>query len=249
MVKTALVTGASSGIGRSLVKRLAQAGYHTVGVSRCGLELAKLCRELGDGHTYLQLDLTCQGDIDKLFHYLRKQPVNLLVNNAGVGIYGEFGNQDISSMLRLNVCALMELSRFFLQTAKQGDALLNVSSILAYVPAPYACIYSATKAFVSSFTEALWYEYRDKGVYVLNLCPAATATNFHCNAGQKRPRTTGMQSPDQVAEVALRALQHRRSPTVITSFRGKCILLLSRLLPRRLLLTATGKVMQVWADL
>lgn len=249
MTRTALVTGASSGIGRSLAKSLARAGYLTICVARRGPALKELCKELGDRHTYLQLDLTRQRDLDKLRHHLRTQPVDLLVNSAGMGVYGKFGDRDISPMLRLNVFALTELSRFFLQTAKPGNALINVSSVLAYAPAPYACAYSATKAFVSSFTEALWYEYRDKGIYVMNLCPAATATNFHLNAGQRNPRKTLMQSPDRVADIALQALQHRKRPTIIPSLGGKFFFCLSRTLPRRVLLAVVGKIMRVWSHL
>ncbi len=242
----AVVSGASSGIGLSLIKQLAARGYRTVGVARRRDRLQQLSRSLGAGHSYLSLDLTRRAALAELCAYLRQHRVSLLVNNAGFGSYGEFAASPCTDMLNLNVEALATLCHTFLQEARAGDALLNVASALAFVPAPYAAAYAASKAFVASLSDALWYEYRAKDIYVLCLCPAATVSEFHHRAGRKSKSSAGMQSADEVARLALQALHQRRQASVLTSSRGKLLYALARLLPRRLLVQMMGKVMRRW---
>lgn len=242
---TAVVTGSSSGIGLSLIKQLAARGYRTVGVARNEQQLQAVSSSLGEGHSYLTLDLTRGDDLTTMCRYLRQHQVNLLVNNAGFGIYGKFTDNDCRQLLGLNIEALVELSAVFLQKAQRGDALLNVASALAFAPAPFAAVYAASKSFVNSLTEALWYEYRDQGIYVASLCPAATASNFHRRAGRKK-ETRGLQSADEVARRAMQALDNRRQPLILTSTSGRLLFYLAKALPRRQLIKVMGTMMHRW---
>lgn len=242
---TAIVTGASSGIGLSLIKRLAARGYRTVGVARDGQQLQKISNSLGEGHSYLALDLTRGNDLATICNYLRQHRVNLLVNNAGIGVYGKFTDNDCHQLLALNIEALVRLSAVFLQKAQRGDALLNVASALAFAPTPFATVYAASKSFVNSFTEALWYEYQNDGIYVASLCPAATVSNFHQRAGRNRG-SRGMQSADEVARRAMQALDNRRQPLILTSATGQLMFYLAKVMPRKQLSKMMGSMMRRW---
>ncbi len=164
---------------------------------------------------------------------------NLLINNAGFGVYGAFYKTELSkleSMVRLNCDALVALSHAFLQQAQEGDALINVSSALAFMPAPSLGVYAASKAFVTSFTESLWYEQKARGVYVMGLCPGVTATVFHQRAGgdeAHRPPAAITQTPDDVVETAMQALAERSKPTVVSGIKNKMATNLTRILPRK----------------
>lgn len=243
---TAMVTGASSGIGLSLIKQLATRGYRTVGVARDRQRLQTLVSSLGEGHDYLALDLTQDNDLTTICQYLQHHQVNLLVNNAGFGIYGKFTDNDCHQLLRLNIGTLVRLSTVFLQKAQRGDALLNVASALAFAPSPFASVYAASKSFVNSFTEALWYEYRDEGIYVASLCPAATISNFHRRAGRNKESPRGMQSADEVAQRAMQALDNRSQPLILTSATGQLLFYLAKILPRRQLIKMMGSMMHRW---
>ena len=189
-MKKALITGASSGIGLVFARQLAEQGYSVTCVARSTDKLQALITELGESHRYIRADLTHTHDLELVCRDIRDTKYSLLVNNAGYGIYDRFANipQDkLHHLIRLNVTALVELSHVFLQTASAGDALLNVSSALSLLPYPGGAVYSATKAFVTNFTEALWYEYKKKDIYVMALLPGVTETRFHDVAMGARP--------------------------------------------------------------
>lgn len=248
MTKRAMVTGASEGIGRVFAKALVGRGYAVRAVARSEAKLKELAAEVGSGVEALAADLSTAEGQRKAAEALEAGGFDLLVNNAGVGLVGPFADAEVDkllAMLRLNCEAVVALSHAFLKGAKAGDALVNVSSTLAFMPSPGLGTYAATKAFVTSFSEALWYEQRDRGVYVMGLCPGITSTRFQENAGGRKedvPQNMA-QTPEQVVDEALAALDARRSPTVITGVQNKAGAMLSRALPRKAMVSVMGKAM------
>jgi uncharacterized protein len=247
MEKRALVTGASEGIGFVFAKRLAAEGYEVTAVARTEAKLKALVEELGGKHAYLVADLCTETGQKIVAEKLKETGYDLLVNNAGVGTVGRFTQVPLEKqrkMIRLNVEALMTLSYAFLKGAKSGDALINVSSTLAFMPMPMIGLYSATKAFVTSFTESLWYENKSKGIYVMGLCPGITSTNFQLNAGGRAgdvPESMA-QTPDQVVDTALKALAARKNPTVISGMTNQIFASFARALPRKSTVSLMGKM-------
>ena len=237
--KKVLITGASEGIGRAFAHRLAAEGYSIVATARNEERLQELMSELGEGgHAYHAADLSTGGGIEKITARLAVGRFSLLINNAGYGVYGPFFKADLSrleAMMRLNCNALVVLSHAFLRQAKAGDALINVSSALAFMPWPSAGTYAATKAFVTSFTETLWHEQRTRDIYVMGLCPGVTATQFHDRAGgeeDNRPPAAITQTPEQVVETAMQALADRARPTVVSGVKNKLVTNLTRVMTR-----------------
>jgi hypothetical protein len=247
----ALVTGASEGIGRAFALRLAREGFAVTAVARNEARLQDLLAQLGTGHDCRAADLATPEGIRALAAHIAQSPYQLLINNAAIGLYGDFAElplEDLQRLLRLNVDALVALSHAFLRQARAGDTLINVSSILAFLPLPANGVYAATKAFVTAFSEALWRQQRARGVYVLGLCPGATATEFHARAGAKRRTAGGMtQTPEQVVAEAMQALRARRSPTVVTGWRNRIAVLAFRFLSRRAVVSALDRGTRVEA--
>jgi short-subunit dehydrogenase len=248
MSKKALVTGASEGIGYALAKKLSESGYDVTGVARSEEKLKKLVKELGSNHNYLVADLSTSSGQDHVASELNSKHYDLLVNNAGVGTVGKFLDVSIEkqiSMMHLNCDALVKLAYVFLKNAKSGDALINTSSTLAFLPMPGIGLYSATKAFVTSFSESLWYEQKSRGIYVMGLCPGITSTNFQVNAGGKAEDVPkGMaQTPEQVAAVAVKALLARKNPTIISGAKNAVMAGLTRAMPRKSTVNMMGKMM------
>jgi uncharacterized protein len=238
--KSVLVTGASEGIGRAFARRLAGEGFSVTATARNESRLQELITELaGEGHTYQVADLSTAGGLAAIATTLTAGRFNLLVNNAGYGVYGAFSQTDLpklAAMMHLNCDALVTLSHAFLQQAEKDDALINVSSALAFMPMPSGGTYAATKAFVMSFTESLWYEQKARGIYVMGLCPGVTATNFHDRAGgdeTNRPSAAITQTPEEVVETAMQALAARSKPTIVSGIKNKIVTNLTRMLPRK----------------
>lgn len=244
----ALVTGASGGIGLVFAKELAKQGYAVTCVARSEEKLQNLVSELGDGHSSIVADLTDGDDLASVAENIRNTKYSLLVNNAGYGIYERFGStplEKIDNLIQLNISSLVELSHVFLESATNGDALINVSSVLSLLPLPGCAVYSGTKAFVTNFTEALWYEYKEKDIYVMALLPGITETDFHTVAlGNKSGGIYDNKGypPEVVVKDALSALQKRTTPTVITGPRFRFLSFIStRLLSRKSILNIMGK--------
>jgi len=247
-LKKALVTGASEGIGRAFAKRLAGENYAVTAVARNEGRLKELLRELNSGvHSCLVADLSTQEGVDKIYNELTANHYDLLINNAGMGIYSPFYKTDLPklmSMMRLNCEAVITLAHAYLNKAKEGDALINVSSALAFLPFPKAGLYAATKAFVTSFSESLWFEQKERGIYVMGLCPGITATNFHKRSGgadDKIPPRSMTQSPEKVVDTAMLELKKRRKPTVISSANKFGLSIMPRILTRKNLVSIMGK--------
>jgi short-subunit dehydrogenase len=188
LTKTTLITGASGGIGEEFARRLAGRGDDLLLVARSGEKLLALCDELGRAHgvrcQHVALDLTQGGARRRLFAEARSRGLEVatLVNNAGFGSMGDFASLDPArelNMIELNVAALVELTHLFLAPMRErgGGAIINVASTAAFQPVPYMATYAATKAFVLSFSEALWEENRARGIKVLALCLDALGQN------------------------------------------------------------------------
>ena len=188
-MKTALITGASTGIGVVFARQLAQRQMELILVARSRDKLEQLAAELGEQYgvkvTVIVQDLTVAGAGKLVYETVNQKGINvdLLVNNAGFGGYGAFSEQDLArqlEMIQLNNLVLVELTHYFLRPmlAGAGGAIINVASIAGFQPLPYLSVYAATKAFVLSFSESLWAENKDKGVEILALCPGPTESNF-----------------------------------------------------------------------
>jgi short-subunit dehydrogenase len=247
MSKTAMVTGASGGIGLEFAERLAKQGYQVTLVARGEAKLKEIVARLGSGHRAISADLSVPADVQRVVDDVRATKYDLLVNNAGVAVYGMFAETPMEgtrAMIRLNIDSLVELSHAFLAGAKRGDALLNVASALALLSFPGATVYSASKAFVSSFSEGLWFENKPRGVYVAGLLPGVTKTNFHEAAGgsaEQTPPAAITQTPAQVVDAAMTALASRSSPTILTSFVFKAMVFVNtRLMTRKAMVNSMG---------
>ncbi|QQR88764.1 MAG: SDR family oxidoreductase [Myxococcales bacterium] len=241
-MKRALVTGASSGIGKSFSEQLATQGYELTLVARNQHRLNELKNTLpGKGHRILVADLSNAAGIEKVCQELTGQSYDLLVNNAGLGVYGAFSDtawDELEFMYRVNCDALLKLSHAFLKQSKRGDALINLASVLGFLPFPFGgALYGASKSFVVSLSQALWEEQRKRGVYVMALCPGSTATEFFDRAGgdpNKLPPKSITQSPGQVVKEALSALGKQKKPVVVTGAKNKLIVTLARFLSFRM---------------
>ncbi len=247
MSKTALVTGASGGIGLEFAERLVKNGYQVTLVARGEAKLKEHVARLGAGHRYLAADLSKPEDTKRVADDLRATKYDVLVNNAGVGVYGLFDQsslESIRSMMRLNIDSLVDLSHAYLSTAKSGDSLINVASTLALLAFPGASVYAASKAFVTAFSEGLWFENKGRNVYVGALLPGVTRTNFHEAAGGAaggRPPDAISQNADAVIDVGMQMLADRSKPTVLTSFTNKAMVFFStRLMPRKTMVSMMG---------
>jgi len=224
--KTALITGASSGIGAAFARTLAARGANVILVARSEGRLQALADEVMRDHgvraAVIAADLTRPDAARDLRATVdtRGLAVDLLVNNAGFGTYAPFETlapERDHDEVTLNVAAVVDLTHLFLPAmlAKGDGAVVNVASVAAFMPGPYSAVYGATKAFVLSFSEALWAECRGRGVRVLALCPGATATEFFNVLGTDAAATLGAKrTPAQVVETGLRALERNRSYAV-----------------------------------
>lgn len=248
MEKQALVTGASGGIGRVFAEKLARNGFQVTVVARNEEKLKALVLELGPLHEYIRADLSTHQGQEIVCKLLNAKKFDLLINNAGVGVVGDFADNSLEtqlSMLHLNCEALVKFSHVFLRDSKSGDALINVSSALAFMPTPKMALYCATKAFVTSLSDSLWYEQKKRNVYVMGLCPGITETEFQVNAGgRKEDLPKGLsQTADELVDFALAQLHAREKPTVISGIKNKIFSGLSRILPRKRVVIMTGGMM------
>jgi hypothetical protein len=205
-----LVTGASSGIGEALARDLARRGSDLVLVARSADKLKALADELSKAHrikaSVIAADLTAPGATARVVEQTKAiGRIDVLVNNAGFATFGPFAENNIDEEIeevRLNVEALTDLTKRLLPDilAAKGK-ILNLGSTASFQPGPKMAVYYATKAYVLSFSEALWYELRPRGVTVTCLCPGPTRTGFQSRAGQEGLRllNVGLVSTDASA--------------------------------------------------
>jgi short-subunit dehydrogenase len=206
--KTALVTGATSGIGKELAKLFAQDQYNLVIVARNQAELdstaAELQQQFGIQVSTVAKDLSKMEEAKALCQEVT-QPIDVLVNDAGQGVYGLFTDNDIErelEIIHLNICAVTILTKHFVKqmVARGQGKVLNVGSIAGKVPGPWQAVYHATKAFVLSFTTAIREELKDSGVTFTALMPGITDTDFFNKAGMNDSQA--IQDPDVKADPA-----------------------------------------------
>lgn len=246
-IKNALITGASEGIGNALAKRLAIEGYSITAVARNEDKLKQLISDIGNSHSFITADLTTESGQLKVTQAIADTKFDLLINNAGVGAVGRFTDLPLntySMVIALNIEAVVKLSYAFLKTAKQGDILVNISSSLAFMPIPILGVYSATKAFVTSFSESLWQEQKSRGVYVLGFCPGITSTNFNAHSGGGQTEMPGFmtQTPEQVVDEVIKALKLRKKPTVSSGTVNKAFAFMTRFMSRKANVSMMGKM-------
>lgn len=248
--KTAVITGASSGIGVEFAKRFAARGANLVLVARRKDRLTEIAKQIQSSHQVsvevVVADLSEVGAAEKLFNSLKRKKiqVDVLVNNAGFGTIGEFSKADLSRVsqeIQLNVSTLVQLSRLCVSgmVEREQGVIINIASTAAYQSVPYMAVYAATKAFVLSFTEALWAELKGTGVFALALSPGGTKTEFFEVASQGK-RTDGfgsMQTVEQVVETAMRSLDQKNPPpSVISGGMNHAMAVSGRLLTRKALI-------------
>lgn len=242
-----LITGASAGIGREFARQLAGRARSIILVARREDRLVELRDELQRQHPALSIqlrssDLADVGQLNDLVEWLDREAIDidLLVNNAGLGDSGVFASSDPvrnEQMVLVNVLTLTALTRHLLprMIAKARGAVLNVSSTAGFLPLPHSAVYAATKAYVTSFSEAIRAEVRGTGVSICALCPGPVETEFQQVA--KREGGEGEIGPnflrvpvERVVHDALCALQADR-PVIIPGFGMKLTMLLTRLMP------------------
>jgi short-subunit dehydrogenase len=255
---TALVTGASGGIGAAIANRLAGEGVRLVLVGRSQDALDALASTIharhGERPTVIVLDLERRGCGALLLQQARAAgiEVDLLVNNAGFGTYGPFETlapEVEQAQIAVNIGAVVDLTHAFLpgMLARGRGAILNIASTAAFQPCPYMAVYAATKAFVLSFSEALWAEYRGRGVHVAALCPGAVDTGFITKLGDPGVREIAVfastLSPQVVAEQAIRALRSS-GPTHIVGLKNALLANSARVTPRRLMALISGAMLR-----
>jgi len=254
--KTALITGASFGIGREFARIFAREGCNLVLVARSADKLRQLSSDLDKAHgarsLILAVDLTEPGAAAYVLDQTTRADiqVDVLVNNAGFAQYGLFAENDLEECLRqiqLNVTFLTHLTRLYLPAMmeRKSGGILNVASTAAFQPGPLMAVYYATKAYVLSLSEALANELGGTGVTVTCLCPGPTATEFHkrANATSMRLLKFGSMDARTVAEDGYRALIARK-PLVISGFKNWLLAQSVRFSPRRVVTTIARKIQE-----
>lgn len=252
----ALITGASSGLGAEFARQLAPQGYDLVLTARSQAALEDLAAQLRQNHSIavevIPLDLTEPNAPSQLYQQTsdRQLQIDLLINNAGFGDYGDFAEGDrnkLLALMQLNIIALADLTHQFLQPmrSRHSGTILNIGSIAGFQPIPYLALYAASKAFVLSFSEALWAENQALGVRVMAICPGPTETQFNQTAGF--PESNSSSAAPEMADVtsvvaeSLRAMKRDSGSTVVGGWANHIITSLPRLLPRDTLAKVVGE--------
>ncbi|NJM98857.1 MAG: SDR family oxidoreductase [Phormidesmis sp. RL_2_1] len=251
MTQTTLITGASSGIGLELAKVFARNHYNLILVARSEDKLYDLQRELSQQHNIevvvCAYDLTDKAAPTQLYAQLQQQnlTVDVLVNNAGYGDYGDFICSDwekIQGMILLNILALTHLTRLFLPAMcdRGSGKVLNVSSTAAFQPGPMMAVYFATKAYVLSFSEAIAAETEAQGITVTTLCPGPTQSSFISTANMDKMALASSVSADKIptaAEVAQFGYDALSKGKVVAVYglANQLLTFSTRLMPRGLL--------------
>jgi uncharacterized protein len=243
--KWALVTGASAGIGKALAEELAAGGTHLLLTARRKERLEELAGSLSGRHKIktdvFVADLAEPGEPDRIFAFTKAKgiEVELLINNAGFGVYGEFPKAEthrLLEMVQVNCSAVVHLTRLYLpeMLARQRGDVLILSSTAAFQSVPYISTYAATKAFDLLFAEGLAEEMEPYGIRVCALCPGSTESEFHEVAGQTHlaPAARKKETAEKVARVGLRALAAGKS-YVISGMGNYWGAHAQRLVPRR----------------
>jgi short-subunit dehydrogenase len=255
--RRALVTGASSGIGLELARQLARRGADLVLTARREQRLNELAAELKAKHgvdvRVVAADLAAPGAAEAIYARTEGEglAVDILVNNAGLGSWKAFADEPwetLAGLIQVNVTALTRLTHLFVprMVSRGRGNVMNVASIGAFTPTPWFAVYTATKAYVLDFTEALDHELKGTGVRACCVCPGGTATEFLDTAGQKLKSGRGglLMPADRCAEIAVdKMLAGRR--TVVTGFTNALGMWLLRFLPRRWIPAIADRAMRI----
>lgn len=238
-----LITGATAGIGYEIARLFAIDGYNLILIARDKDRLAKVKEQLeiyNINVDILSVDLSVDKACEKVFTFVDEKnlTVDILINNAGIGSFGEFTSISMEKELELidvNVRAVTELTKHFLykMVGNEEGAILNVSSTAAFCAGPKMAAYYASKAFVLNLTEALNEEVKGNGVKVCCLCPGAVNTEFQNKAGIRKSESAkkNVMSPKKVAEIAYRDLK-KGKVIIIPGFKNKLIVNINKFLPR-----------------
>ncbi len=262
--KRALVTGASSGMGKEFAQQLASYGMHLILTARSQERLAAVAQEIKEKHKVdveiILDDLSSNGAPKRIYNMVQRKnlEIDLLINNAGFGYVGRFEDEDYDHARGLdmvNVVSLVSLTRLFLphmllkdkdpkkksEEKKPVKGIINVASLMGLQAFPYAANYAASKAFVYSFSQALWHEYKDRGVRVVCLCPGLTKTNFGKEVGKESLFQRGL-DPKIVVEEAILALLENEPVIVPEEQKNVMLQYGSRFLPRKTVLQRTARL-------
>ncbi|ASA25816.1 SDR family NAD(P)-dependent oxidoreductase [Paenibacillus donghaensis] len=252
--KWTLITGASSGIGEAFAHELAAQGSHLIVVARSEAKLIALSEKLQREH-HIQVevivsDLSQEGSPARLYQQCveRGLSLDILINNAGFATYGLFeqlsGARQHEEVM-LNVLAVVDLTHLFLpdMLSRNSGVVINVASTAGFQPLPNMAVYGATKAFVLSFTQALWEENRKRGVQFLALCPGSTETEFFDIVGANEASVGKRDTPQNVVQVALRSLQAKKV-YAIPGFRNYISAQLPRFLSAKQMLFIVGRMLR-----
>lgn len=254
--KTALITGASFGIGLALARIFAREGYDLVLVARTADKLRQLAADLEKAHgtrsLILASDLAAAGAAAYVHDQTTRADIKLdvLVNNAGFGQFGLFVENDLEECLKqiqLNITTLTHLTRLYLpeMVSRKTGRILNVASTAAFQPGPLMAVYYATKAYVLHFSEAIGNELKGTGVTATCLCPGATVTEFHKRANMMDINLLkfGAMDARTVAEEGYRALMAGK-PVVISGFKNWLLAQTVRLSPRQMVIWVARKLQE-----
>ena len=253
-METVLITGASSGIGREFSKLFAEKGYRLVITARREKNLAELKKMYPENNVeVIPCDLGSEAGAEYLYNEVKKRSikVDILINNAGFGLFGEFYETDIEKekkMIDLNVKALVELSKYFLQEMLERNSgrILNVASIAAFQPGPYMSVYYASKAFVLSFSEALRNEVRNTGVCISVLCPGPVETEFEKSSELTKSKLFSKLKPltaEKVAYAGYRGLMKNRA-VIIPGFFNRAAITAGTFVPTVIKVNIARKIQE-----
>ena len=242
--KTALITGASRGIGYELAKLFAKNSYRLVLVSRNEVKLKEIHKKFAAEYKseviIIAKDLSLPNAAIKIFTELQNKQITIdvLVNNAGIGGFRNFKDEDflkISQIMQINIVTLTELTKLILNgmVKRKEGKILNVSSLAAFQPGPYMAVYYASKAYVQSFSEAIACELKGTGVTITTLCPGPTKSGFQSDVGSDNSIISKLHllsSAEEVAKYAYKEL-HAGKIIAIPGFINNSIVYIAKIIP------------------
>ncbi|PKD44148.1 SDR family NAD(P)-dependent oxidoreductase [Rhodohalobacter barkolensis] len=257
MKKTALITGASSGIGLELAKILAGDGYDLVITARREDRLIELKNELEDKSSaevnIITADLSLPESPMNIYQYCEDQniQINVLANNAGIGDYGLFHDSDwqkTATMIDLNIKSLTHLTRLFLPSMidRKKGAILNIASTASFQPGPLMSVYYATKHYVLAFSEAIANEVQEYGIKVTALCPGPTQSEFQATANMEKSKLMDrfpMPTSKDVAEYGYKAMKKGKR-VAVHGFMNKMMSKVVRILPKKWVTATVRKIQE-----
>lgn len=242
-IRYTLITGASTGIGYELSKLFAKDKHNLILVSRNKIKLQSVKNELLKYNIdikILGLDLASSEDIKSLFSYIEinKLNVNILVNNAGIGTFGDFNDiewEKEEALIDINIKALTQLTKYFLPKIVEckNGGILNVASTAAFCSGPRMAAYYASKAYVLNLTEAIYEEYKDNGIKISCLCPGPVKTSFQGKAGIKKSEAAKkyLMDAEEVAKVCYKDF-NKGKLIIIPGMKNRLLVMENKILPR-----------------